>query len=64
MAIFEPFFVDVVTRKLDDPSQETVKVINYSSAASRKWLEKHCFWAFNNGYAVMTAKSENQKQSA
>lgn len=30
------------------------KIINYANPASRQWLAKHSFWAFNNGYGVAT----------
>lgn len=30
------------------------RVIDYERKASRDWLAKHCFWAFNNGFGVAT----------
>lgn len=58
---FKPLYIDVVTRKIGDNADENVRRINYSAKSSREWLAKHCVWAFHNGYAVMTAKSENQE---
>lgn len=30
------------------------KVINYHNNRARRWLAKHCVWAFSNGYGIAT----------
>lgn len=63
MTEYIPLYIDVITRELNKPDSESVKRIDYHSKKAREWLAKHCYWAFTNNHAVMTAKSENQERA-
>ncbi len=28
------------------------RIVNYDNPGARAWLNKHCLWAFHNGYGV------------
>lgn len=53
------FFVDVVTRSVDNPDEPPRRDrINYASERARIWLAKHSMWALNTGHSVLTAPAE------
>lgn len=47
-------FVRVETWNAETNEREFVRVINHRNRDSRHWLAKHCAWALNNGYGVVT----------
>ena len=45
-----PLYVRVVTIK--DNGVKSTKIIVHNNYEDRKWLGKHCFWAFRNGVEI------------
>lgn len=44
----------VITKIAATGEIEGRKVIDHNNFDDRKWLGKHCFWAFRNGRSVLT----------
>lgn len=42
----------VITTANDGTSAEQRMIIAYENAFHRRWLSKHCWWAFNNNRTV------------
>lgn len=47
-----PLFV--ITKNVATGEIEGRKLIDHNSYADRKWLGKHCYWAFRNGRSILT----------
>lgn len=49
----KPLFIDVIVGT-DDPDAPPIRTnrINFHSATSRKWLDKHTWWALHEGHTV------------
>lgn len=48
--------LEVITRNMSDlDAPATRKVIDHADQSDRKWLGKHCWWAFRNNHSVHTA---------
>lgn len=43
----------VVTRNMET-GEESEKIIDHEDGPDRKWLGRHCFWAFRNNHGVQT----------
>lgn len=44
----------VITKIAATGEIEGRKVIDHADHFDRKWLGKHCFWAFRNGRSILT----------
>ncbi len=49
--------VSVETYKPEDDEPESVKRIDYNESKARRWLAKHCWWAFNNDREVILRRN-------
>lgn len=55
------FMIMVETFDLETDETTQTREIDYSQVENRKWLGKHSFWAFNNGFGVTTYKVEAEQ---
>ena len=46
--------VVVQTYDLKTGALEDERVMDYEDTGARRWLGKHCYWAFTNGRGVQT----------
>lgn len=54
--------VHVITTNLDEREGEQIRhvVIDHDNSEHRKWLGKHCFWAFRNNHEIVTYPTEEE----
>lgn len=46
--------VHVITREMDSDDPAKHVVIDHDNFEHRKWLGKHCFWAFRSNHQIVT----------
>lgn len=51
----------VVTTDLATNTETNRRMIDHDDDDARKWLGKHCYWAFRNNHSVYTAPVHLQK---
>lgn len=50
--------VAVVTRKMDSDEPSNTKIVDHNNPMHRRWMGRHCFWAFRNGHSITSYQTD------